>query len=420
MSGLSQDLVQLYVPLVMFVGSGVLLGFKIPAAIPFYLGKALFWVGVPLSIFTFLRQADLSGSVWIAPMMAWMAMLLGASLAWLWIWGQKIRSPQALLSDPQQPSSPESHSTQTFNANSHRSISSLSSSTAASPPKTQGTNPELSSDQVSADRSPEYHPRLKHSSAPLPNEKPLNPQSVSDNDASAGDRQSPDSGQQAPPLAQHPWSKPTQGSFLISTMFGNTGYLGYPVTLAIVGPQYFAWAIFYDTLGSTLGAYGLGVVLAARFGMGKTHIKQLLLALVKNPALWGFVAGVSLHEVTFPTVVESGLRGFAWSTITLALLLLGMRLSQIRSWNGVRRASVGLTIKMLIIPLILGLLLSSIGLTGAPQLVIVLQMAMPPAFATLVIAEAYNLDRMFTVTSLAIGTTGFLFTLPLWLWLFGT
>jgi predicted permease len=45
-------------------------------------------------------------------------------------------------------------------------------------------------------------------------------------------------------------------------------------------------------------------------------------------------------------------------------------------------------------------------------------MAMPPAFATLVIAEAYNLDRGLTVTTLAIGSIGILATLPIWLWLF--
>jgi len=52
-------------------------------------------------------------------------------------------------------------------------------------------------------------------------------------------------------------------------------------------------------------------------------------------------------------------------------------------------------------------------------LVLVLQMAMPPAFACLVIAEAYDLDRDLAVSSVALGTVVLPFTLPLWLWLFG-
>ncbi|MER3588468.1 MAG: hypothetical protein C4322_10270, partial [Mastigocladus sp. ERB_26_1] len=58
------------------------------------------------------------------------------------------------------------------------------------------------------------------------------------------------------------------------------------------------------------------------------------------------------------------------------------------------------------------------GLTGAPAQVIVLQMAMPPAFATLVLAETFNLDRDLAVTALAVGSIILLVTLPLWLWLF--
>jgi len=45
-------------------------------------------------------------------------------------------------------------------------------------------------------------------------------------------------------------------------------------------------------------------------------------------------------------------------------------------------------------------------------------MAMPPAFATLVIAEAYELDQHLAVTALVMGCSGLLITLPLWLWLF--
>lgn len=73
---------------------------------------------------------------------------------------------------------------------------------------------------------------------------------------------------------------------------------------------------------------------------------------------------------------------------------------------------------MLLVPLILGSILSLFGLTGPPLLVMVLQMAMPPAFATLVLAEVYNLDQDLAVTTLAIGSAALLVTLPIWLWLF--
>lgn len=311
-------LLELYAPLVGLVFLGFVLDGKLPTAFATYIGRFLFWVGVPISIVAFLRQADLSGPIWIAPVVAWIAILLGAGLAWAWI---------ILV-------------------------------------KKQG-NGDLDA---------------------------IVPRSF--------------------------WSRPTQGSFILAAMVGNTGYLGYPITLAILGTQYFGWALFYDMLGTTLGAYGLGVLLAARFGRGVQTSWQLLQAMLINPSLWGFGFGLSFRQISIPELAELSLQRLGWLIVATSLLLIGMRLKQLDSWHSLPQATVSLGIKMLIVPLILGSGLSLLGLTGAPQLVIVLQMAMPPAFATLIIAEAYNLDRDLAVTALAVGSGGLLLTLPLWLWLF--
>ena len=313
------SLLRLYVPLIIWIGSGWVLGRWLPNSIPLRLGKFLFWVGVPLSIVAFLRQANLSAAVWFAPLTAWAALLLGALLAWGWIQGQIY----------------------------------------------------LAHFFTSGDRLPD-HP-LQH--------------------------------------------RPTQGSFLLAAMVGNTGYLGYPVSLALVGTEHFGWAVFYDTMGSTLGAYGLGVMLAAHFSESQ-HSGKLWQSILKNPAFWSFWLGLGLRSVPLPGVVEVGLKNCAWVIIALSLLLLGMRLSQLSSWHSVQPAAISLGIKMLIVPLLLGFELPRLGITGLPQLSIVLQMAMPPAFATLVIAEAYDLDRDLTVTTLALGSIGLLVLLPLWIWLF--
>lgn len=317
---------KLYLPLITWVGCGWWLGRTLPAVIPSQLGKFLFWVGVPLSILGFLRQADLSAAVWMAPIAAWIAIGLGMGLAWLWL-------------------------------------------------KLQQTWPHL----------PIAH-RFSGLAWLIRSPVALPPQ--------------------------------TQGSFLLAAMVGNTGYLGYPIALALVEPQYFGWAVFYDTLGSTLGAYGLGVILAAKFGNQATRPAQLLLALLQNPALWSFWLGLGLRTVEFPPRLEQGLNVIAWIVVALSLLLLGMRLGQLTGRQQIGQATVSLLIKMVIVPLLLGLSLPFLGIVSFPQLAIVLQAGMPPAFATLVIAEAYDLDRDLTVTTLALGSLLLLIALPVWLLLF--
>ncbi|MBM0743221.1 AEC family transporter [Phormidium sp. CLA17] len=321
------NLLAIYIPLLSWTGLGWLLGRILPAKAPIALGKFLFWIGVPIGIVAFLRHALISASLWIAPLAAWAAILLGSSLAWGWIqYGH--------------------------------------------PWIKQWFRKDLESDRAC-------------------------------------------------------WNRKTQASFLLTSMVGNTGYIGFPVSLALVGADYFAWAIFYDMLGSTLGAYGLGVAVASRWGKHQTNhswqrsLRTLFRTLLVNPALWGFCVGLAVRDMAISPLAEASLRGFAWSVVSLSLVLVGMRLSQLSSFNSIQPAAFSISIKMLLVPLVIGTGLWGLGVHGLVHRAILLQMAMPPAFATLVISEAYELDYELAVTAIAIGSLTLLLTLPLWLWLFG-
>ena len=296
---------KLYATLAGGVGLGVLLGRWLPARVSGATGHGLFWVGVPLSCVAFLRQTDLSGQAWLAPLVAWGAIALAGCLAWGWLHWQGVTAPQR------------------------------------------------------------------------------------------------------------------RASFWLGSMFGNTGYLGFPIALALVGSGQFAWALFFDVAGTTLGAYGVGSALAARLGGQSSDGWGMVRAGLVNPTVWGALAGLGSRSIALPQVIDRGLTAIAWTVVALALVLIGMRLSQLRWGNATAPAIALLVIKMAIVPLVVGLALRGWGWQGPTLLVLVLQMAMPPAFACLVIAEAYDLDRDLAVSSVALGTLALPFTLPLWLWLFG-
>lgn len=220
------------------------------------------------------------------------------------------------------------------------------------------------------------------------------------------------------------WPQTTKGTFLLSSMVGNTGYIGYPIILLLpqLGTTYFGWAVFYDLLGTVFGAYGLGAMIGAYYGQGIGQARSLspwrqsLNALLRAPTLPAFTMGLLLRSVPFPSWLDTGLRGFAWSMVMLSLVLMGMRLQQLRSWHRVSPALWATAIRMAITPAIVGVLLTLLGVVGAPRLVIVLQAGMPSAFATLVLAETFDLDRDLTVTCLGVSSALLLLTLPLWLW----
>lgn len=316
-------LLRLYVPILLGVLVGVGVGhilaqvqrshvpqLRLYRRFPLALGKFLFWVGIPLSIIGFMRRADLSGQIYLAPVVAWGAMLLGLLCSRLWV-------------------------------------------------RVQGKD----------------------------------------------------------------WPRPTQGSFSLAAMLGNTGYIGYPVVLLLpqLGLSVFGWALFYDALGTLLGSYGLGAILASEFS-GSPAVKSRpawmawSLEVLRNPIIWAFGLGLSLKLVPLSPWLDNLLYGIAWTMVMLSLVLMGLRIQQLRSWQHLSRAGVAIAIKMLLLPLAVGLGLTALGVDGPPRLVMVLQAGMPSAFSNLVLAEAYDLDRELSVTCVGLSSVGLLLTLPLWLW----
>ena len=325
MLNLENPLLKLYLNLIGWVAIGFIFGRLLPRSYSTYLAKFLFFFGTPLSIVAFIRHANLSGPILIAPLIAWAAILASGGLAWIAI---------------------------NFWFNEER-LKSLNPGQNTSEPKTA-------------------------------------------------------------------WSLPTQGSFLLAAMFGNTGFLGIPISLSLFGSEHFAWGLFYDLLGTGTAINLLGIAIAS--GCGNSNLDQHwftpLRAIFQNPALWALGVGFVSRSLPLPAQIEDLLTTGAWAVISLSLITIGMQLSKLNSFHNLKQVLTCLAIKMLLIPLVIGTGLTFFGVGGAPRLSLVLQMAMPPAFGTTLLAEVFNLDRELTVTAIGMGCVSLLFMIPIWMRLF--
>jgi len=70
-------------------------------------------------------------------------------------------------------------------------------------------------------------------------------------------------------------------------------------------------------------------------------------------------------------------------------------------------------------PLLVGILTPFAGIGADARLALVLMAGMPTAFAGLILAEEYELDRELIASSIVLTTGILLLTIPLWLVLFG-
>lgn len=215
--------------------------------------------------------------------------------------------------------------------------------------------------------------------------------------------------------------KPRQGSFVLAALLGNTGFVGLAIVPTLVSGPYLGWAVFYSVTQNVVGTYGLGVYLASWFGRG-THAQsrwQQLRDVVTVPSLWAFGLGSASQAWAWPPLVEEALHRSVWLVIPVALVLMGLRLSQLQGWSSLKPALVPATLKVLVLPTLVGAVALGSGLPRDGVLVLVLMSGMPSAFAGLILAEEYDLDRELVAASIALSTGGLLLTVPLWLLLLG-
>jgi malate permease and related proteins len=212
----------------------------------------------------------------------------------------------------------------------------------------------------------------------------------------------------------------SQAGLIVASMTGNVGFIGLALVPPLVGPVYAGWAVFYSVTHNVTGTYGSGVLIASSYMRGQVGIGwRQLRDMVTVPSLWAFVVGFATRGIDVPPIVDSGLLQVVWVVIPLALLLSGLRLGHLQGFSRVRWAIVPMSIKSVLLPLMTGIVLTLAGVVGDARLSMVLMSGMPSAFAGLIIAEEYDLDRELIACSIALSTVALLVTVPVWIGLFG-
>ncbi|AFZ23379.1 putative permease [Cylindrospermum stagnale PCC 7417] len=207
------------------------------------------------------------------------------------------------------------------------------------------------------------------------------------------------------------------GSFILATILGNTGFVGLTLTQVLTSPENTDWAVLFSVTNNVVGTYGIAVLIASYFGKreAKNYWWTQLWDLITVPSLWTFFIGLNTQFVELPAVVESGLEQAVWVVIAFALLLVGLRLGRMKGWPSLEIATIASVIKVFIVPMLVGLGATYLGVIGEQRLVLVLMSGTPTGLSVLILAEVYDLDRNLLATSIALTFVGLFLALPLWL-----
>jgi hypothetical protein len=203
--------------------------------------------------------------------------------------------------------------------------------------------------------------------------------------------------------------RPETGALICATVLVNTGYLGLPLTSAVLGHGQLPAAIAFDTLVSapvllTFG-FGAGAAFGERAGSGvRERVRAFL---VRNPPLLASVAGLLAPAALAPPALVDASNAAVFAMLPAGFFVLGVNL-QTEGRHGsrlsgpARRAvAAAVLLRLLVAPGLMLVLAAQVA--GVPDAYL-LQAAMPSGIATLLVAHAYGLDLRLCSAALAWST----------------
>ena len=205
-------------------------------------------------------------------------------------------------------------------------------------------------------------------------------------------------------------SRPQTGAVVCAVLSVNTGYLGYPLTVALLGRGELSNAVLYDVLVSgpslLLGAFAVGAAFGTK--AGDTPRQRVAAFFTRNPPLYAALAGLLAPEALAPQVLVDFSQALVVAILPLGFFAVGATLAEGAEHGELplpppltRPVLLALVARLAVVPVLLMLLAAPlIDLPTTYRLM----SAMPTGLNSMVVSHAYGLDNRITAEAIAWST----------------
>lgn len=201
------------------------------------------------------------------------------------------------------------------------------------------------------------------------------------------------------------WSPAVTGSMMLLVPLGNTSFLGLPVVENLLGADRVPAALAFDQLGTFLALATYGAWVTARAGAGTVDAAVVLRRVVGFPPFVALVASVALRRWHLPGTVDDVLAALGRTVAPVAMLATGLRLVLVSVRGHAVTMSVGLGLKMVLLPGLVALAAVLVGDPSSPEWqAAMLESAMPPMVTAGVVAARAGFDEEVASSMVAVGT----------------
>ncbi|MBS1678956.1 MAG: AEC family transporter [Actinobacteria bacterium] len=205
-------------------------------------------------------------------------------------------------------------------------------------------------------------------------------------------------------------SRSRTGAVMVAAILANTTYLGYPLTVALLGHDHLSTGVLYDVVvGSPalmLGAFGIGAAFGDRAGEGLRQRSRTFLT--RNPPLYAAILGLLAPPVLAPTILVDASQILAVAVLPIGFFAVGATLAEGAEHGELPfpppiNAPVALAVisRIAVAPALLILLAAPlIDLPSAYRLM----SAMPTGLNAMIVSHAYGLDNRITAEAITWST----------------
>ncbi|MCL2345823.1 MAG: AEC family transporter [Desulfobulbus sp.] len=218
------------------------------------------------------------------------------------------------------------------------------------------------------------------------------------------------------------WSRGRIGALTLVGGLGNTGFIGYPMILALHGDAGLTLAVVADQLGTFPLLSSVGIVVASLYAGKAPQARVIVRRILTFPSFIALVVGLAIGGLGgWPAGWEMDkiLKPLGDTLTPLALFSVGLQLRFHLGRQQLSALSIGLAWKLALAPLAVWTLGRITQIDGLMLTISVLEAAMAPMISAAILADEYKLEPALTNAMLGIGIVLSLFTVPLISWLLG-
>ncbi|HKZ13454.1 MAG TPA: AEC family transporter [Solirubrobacterales bacterium] len=205
-------------------------------------------------------------------------------------------------------------------------------------------------------------------------------------------------------------SRPQTGAVVVSVLVVNTAYLGYPLTVALLGHDHLSTAVLYDVLVSgpalMLGAFGVGAAFGDKAGEGLHERGKTFLT--RNPPLYAAILGLVAPKALAPEFLVDASQVLAIAVLPIGFFAVGATLAEGAEHGELpfpppftRPVALAVGARIALAPLLLMAISAPlIDLPSAYRLM----SAMPTGLNAMIVSHAYGLDNRTVAESITWST----------------